>query len=312
MKDSKISLLVLVSLALLLLAFVVLFVWGFSFYKQSIKQTMPATIVVKDSSSITSDIRDSLQKVYTVAINQLYTQLDSAQINSNAVASDMDLRLKEFYSLREEINLLLQKKPSDINLSSAQVKITELQQRVNEWRNKYADVSAENKRLSEILKKMGSPKVNNPTGTNNISTATNTNVEPSTSAGSITVTDVALKAFMQLDDKEKETFEALQTDIFRVSLDVKSSKTVALGEELYVVLLQPDGKLMKQSDWETGFFQTRDGRKLYSYKLRFDSELGETTKLSFSMPASNCLKGNYSIQVYHNGMIVAKLNKKLS
>jgi len=314
MKDSKISLLVLASLAMLLLAFVVLFVWGFSFYKQSIKQTMPATIVVKDSSSITSDIRDSLQKVYTSAINQLYAQLDSTQINSNAVAADMDQKLKEFYGLRDEINVLLQKNPSTTNLASAKIKISELQQRLDEWRNRYADVSAENKRLSELLKKMADPKANeglntSPDGSNPV--IVNTEISK-TAVDGITVTDMQVKAVMQLEDKEKETIEALQTDLLRISLNVRTNQSSSIGEELFVVLLQPDGKLMKQSDWETGIFQTKQGRKMYSYKLRFDTEAGQTKKMGFSMPAIRYQKGNYSMQVYHNGVLVAKMNKKLS
>lgn len=316
MKDSKISLLVLLSLALLLLAFVVLLVWGFSFYKQSIKQAAPTTIVVKDSSSITSEIRDSLQKVYTAAINQLYTQLDSTQINTQAVAADIDQRMKEFYVLRDEINLLLQKNPSTVNLLSAQTKITALQQRIDEWRNRYADVSAENNRLSELLKKMSDVKTVNGNATQNIApTGTTEKLEigaPITASSSVTVSVIEFKAIMQLDDKEKETVEALQTDLLKISINVKSNQTTTTGEELYIVLMQPDGKLMKLSDWETGVFQTNQGRKIYSYKFRFDAEAGQTKKLGFSMLAPTYLKGNYSMQVYHKGVVVAKINKKLS
>lgn len=316
MKDSKISLLVLVSLALLLLAFVVLFIWGFSFYKQSIKQTVPTTIVVNDSSSITADIRDSLQKVYTAAIHQLYSQLDSTKINTDAVEADMNQRLKEFYVLRDEINILLQKNPSTINLLSAQTKISALQQRIDEWRNRYADVSAENKRLSELLKKMSDVKGANVNILQGIAPTVSTDkletTPPTNAIPSISVSGIEFKAIMKLDDKEKETVEALQTDLLRISINVKSNQTSTAGEELYVVLTQPDGKLMKQSDWETGVFQTNQGRKIYSYKLRFDAEAGQTKKVDFSMPAPIYLKGNYSMQVYHKGVVVAKLNKKLS
>jgi hypothetical protein len=69
---------------------------------------------------------------------------------------------------------------------------------------------------------------------------------------------------------------------------------------------------LKKADWQTGFFQTLDERKLYFYKPRFDSEPAETKKMSFIMRANNCPKRNYSIQVYHKGLIVAKRNKKLS
>ena len=81
---------------------------------------------------------------------------------------------------------------------------------------------------------------------------------------------------------------------------------------MFVVILQPDGKLLKQSGWDSGSFETREGTKIYSCKLRFDCPKGENKSLNFSVPSSNFQKGMYSIQVYHKGVMVVRGNKSLS
>ena len=110
MKESKISLLLLVSLSLLLLAFVVLFIWGFTYYKQSIQSGQPNTIVIKDSSAIAGNIRDSLQKIYTSTINKLNTELDSTRNNIDSFQYNMNAKLFEFNELKNEIGEIMKKK----------------------------------------------------------------------------------------------------------------------------------------------------------------------------------------------------------
>jgi len=155
MKESKISLLLLVSLSLLLLAFVVLFIWGFTYYKQNIDTANSTTIVIKDSSAIAGNIRDSLQKMYTATISKLNTELDSTRINVDSFQLNMDAKLAEFNILKNEISGILQQNPSTTSdLGLARQKIQELQKRLDDWRSKYADVAEENKRLSRLLQQL--------------------------------------------------------------------------------------------------------------------------------------------------------------
>jgi glutathionyl-hydroquinone reductase len=77
--------------------------------------------------------------------------------------------------------------------------------------------------------------------------------------------------------------------------------------------MQPNGKVLKNSAWETGIFETKeDGRKMYSQKIRFDYNKGETKRCNFSVIADNYPKGNYTFQIYHNGVLIANTVKTLS
>jgi hypothetical protein len=313
MKESKISLLLLVSLSMLLLAFVVLFIWAFSYYKQNANSNQPATIIIKDSSAIAGNIRDSLQKIYTSTIHNLNNELDSTRMNADSFQQNMDAKLTEFYTLKNEISAILQNRQastSDVGL--ARQKIEELQQRLDEWRNKYADVSEENKRLSRLLKQLSGNMSSTEQPGKKTTVANKVQAEKINDAPAFVVSNIQLKAYMQLDDREQETYEAMQTDQLKGSFELKSTAPSLAGAEMYIVLVQPDGKVMKQSSWESGLFETGEGRKIYSSKVRFDYDKGENKRLNFSIEAEGYQKGNYIMQIYHNGKLIAKATKSLS
>lgn len=311
MKESKISMLLLVSLSMLLLAFVILFIWAFSYYNQANKNTGPAVIVVKDSSAIAGNIRDSLQKIYTSTINNLNQELDLTRLNADSFQQDMDAKLTAFYTLKTEIESILQKEQSSASdIDKARNKILELQQRLNDWRNKYADVAEENLRLSRLLQKLSATlqapapkKINNEIKVSSEKEAGN---------ALFMISALQLKAIMQIGDREQETFQAVQTDQLKGSFECKNTLASLEGEEMYIIVLQPDGKVIKESPWASGLFETGEGRKIYSSRLRFDCIKGETKRLNFSIEAGGYQKGNYIMQIYYKGKMIAKTSTSLS
>ncbi len=314
MKESKISLLLLVSLSMLLLAFIILSIWAFTYYKQNNNApAKPAAVVIKDSAVIAANIKDSLQKMYTATITSLNSQLDSTRINADSFQVNMDAKLTEFYTLKNEITAILQNRNSSVSdIGLARKKIEELQQRLDVWRSKYADVAEENKKLSQLLKQLSTNMTSTEQLTKKAVADNKILTQKLNAAPAFVVTDIQLKAIMQLDDREEETYEALQTDRFTASFELKTNAASLAGAEIYVIILQPDGKVMKPSSWEGGLFETREGRKIYSSKMRFDYSKGESKRLGFSITADTYSKGNYIMQVYHNGVMIAKTIKSLS
>jgi hypothetical protein len=128
--------------------------------------------------------------------------------------------------------------------------------------------------------------------------------------GALSVTDLQLRALME--GRQQETYQALQTDQFQGSFIIKANGSSVQYDEIYVVLQQPDGKVLTQSAWDSGSFETRDGRKVYSYKLRFDYQQGENKRLNFFIEADRYQKGTYTMQVYHKGVLLARTTKSLS
>jgi regulator of replication initiation timing len=317
MKETRISLLLLLSMSLLLLAFVILFIWGFVYYRKAVN-AVPATgvIVVTDSAGIVKKTRDSMQRIFTATIDKINAALDSTRTNTDSVQVNMDARLKEFYTLKTEIDRLYDTRLTPGQLVQAREKLGSLQKRLDDWRNKYAEVTEENKRLSTLLSQM-SENINNP---DQALTTTRPAPEPgrvlpkrvsnSITPQQLSVTDLQLKAITE--DRKQETYQALQTGQFQGSFIIKANGSSVLYDEIYVVLQQPDGRVLTQSAWDSGSFETRDGRKIYSYKLRFDYQQGENKRLNFSIEADQYQKGTYTMQVYHKGVLLARTTKSLS
>ena len=305
LKESRISFLLLFSLCLLLLAFIILFAWGFIYYRNAAETAKGQPALIIKDSSLAASLRDSLQKMYSSTWSQLNRQLDAAKSNADSIQGNLDLKYEEFSQIRTEIARILDNNKTPTQMEVARVKLLELQLRLDDWRKKYNDVAAENARLSALLKQLASA-----------SPASNmrSNAGAATAPGAMPVANRHVEnnlPAMQVQAWQLRAEEDNDRVKLKGSLEVINNDNNS-SVEMYVVILQPDGKLLKQSGWDSGSFETREGTKIYSCKLRFDCARGENKSLNFSVPSGNFQKGMYSIQVYHKGVMVARGNKSLS
>jgi hypothetical protein len=303
LKESRISFLVLFSLCLLLLAFIILFAWGFMYYRNAAEtvKAQPA-LVIKDSSALAAKIKDSLQGVYTATWQQLNQQLDAANNNADSIQGNMNMKYEEFSQIRSEIARILETNKTPTEIEAARLKLIALQFRLDDWRKKYNDVAAENVRLSSLLRQLvAAPQNNRPVAGTSVAAAI-------PAANRINDNNLPVMKVQGLQLRAEENDDQVK---LRGSLDVTNNDNNS-AVEMFVVILQPDGKLLKQSGWNSGSFETREGTKIYSCKLRFDCPKGENKSLDFTVPSDNLQKGMYSIQVFHKGIMVARGSKNLS
>ncbi len=317
MKDSKSILLLVVSVLLLLVSFALLWSWGYQFSTFT-KDKSGTVYILKDSTNAANATRDSLRRVYTATISG-FNKLDSTWSRADSLKADLDIKLSEFYKLRNEIGDLLKNPVSKADLELARKKIDELQGRVEVLRSRNVEVEQENKRLQAMIDQM---KKGRGDATAGGSGGTSVNVvspgipdkgaaTPGTNAAIFTVSDMRLNALMVDQGREMETNEALQTDKITGNFVVKNSNMPFNSAEVYVVVLQPNGKVLQNSAWDAGSFQTSEGKKIYSCKLRFDYNKGEAKKLSFNLAGDGFSKGNYTLQLYHNGVMIGKMVKTM-
>jgi hypothetical protein len=256
--------------------------------------------------------RDSIQKVYNATANDIDTKLKL----DPTITSDKDAQTKldDVNALRTEISALLKDQTNDANLANAKLKIEELQLKVAILQNRFTGVEAENRRLQALLSQlMSSNKSNNvsiatisekQTKTNTERFVSNSNSAPTTAAG------LHLFAVLDNNNKEQETNDADEAEkmIGTFSLRNISEKGTP---EVMVVVLQPDGRVVKNSVWESGTFETKEGKKVYSRKISFEPAQ-EDKQLNFSLTPDNFLKGDYTLQIWYNGKMIAKTVKTLS
>ena len=129
---------------------------------------------------------------------------------------------------------------------------------------------------------------------------------------SLNIADMRITALTVTDNSEIETSQAFQTDKLVCSLTLKNNNFQNNTGDIFIVVLQPNGQTLQKSTWESGTFQSNDGKKIYSCRLHFDYSKGETKQLLFSLNAANYIKGNYTMQVYCKGVLIGKIVKLLS
>lgn len=332
-RDSRSVIILLFPVGLLFLSLVLVFALGFRFYFKgndrndtaqavAVTEKKPGVIVVPTKAAL----RDSLQVVYRATVSELDNRLDSIWNNTDTSGGQLEVKLNEFYKLRKEITGLLKTGGSDTDLSLASQKITDLQQKIVELSQHSQDVEEENKQLKELVaqlqkkpEKKEQPVVIKPLNTETKPATSNTTVTipaPSTTtaaatANGLTASDIRLSAVKLANNREEETTDAAQADKLVASFTVKNNNKEYSNTEVDVVVLQPDGQVLQTSAWDVGTFNTTEGKRVYSKKLKFDYLKGDNKKLRITLSAEKLQQGNYTLQVYHNGKMIGKTVKQL-
>lgn len=312
MREDKYDKLLNASIVLLIISAVVL---AISSYKYFIKGTTAKKTEVASNLPVKKQVeRDSVQRVYNATVSDIDTKLKL----DPTIASDKDAQIKldDVNTLRTEISALLKDQSNDANLSNAKLKIEELQLKVAILQNRFSSVEVENKRLQVLLNQLiSSNKSNNITNTAIVSEkqskknterfVSNNNYGPATTAAGL-----HLFAVVDNNNREQETNDAEEAEKMIGTFSLKNISDKATPEVM-VVVLQPDGRVLKNSVWESGTFETKEGKKVYSRKISFEPAQ-EDKQLNFSLSPDNFLKGEYTLQIWYNGKMIAKTVKTLS
>lgn len=296
MKDTKTILLALLSLGLVT-------TWVYHLYDKT-KYAAPAKQTETNNTELAlKKVQDSLQRIYSLTLNNLGYQLDSAKNTAGLLQGELMARLDEINLLRTEIADLLRKnnrKREDLDLAGK--KTAEFQQLVAELPKKSKAVSEEKKLSSSFSNEINSPAENNTQGDERLS-----------STPLFTATDLKFMPISVSDDKEIETNEAENTSKLVISFAVKNNATGFNNAEIYAIITQPDGKVMQTDVWESAYISTHDfGKKIYTRKVKFEYQKGETKHLQLTLKPEDYEKGNYRLQVFHNGYLIGETIKTLN
>lgn len=307
MRDTK-------SLLLVLLSFGLVGTWIYHLYDKTKYSKQRTEIFIKDSIAVAEGVQDSLHKLYSSTINNLDAELDSTKSNAGQLKGELGNKLSEINRLKAEIAAILKKnnvKKEDLEL--ARKKTTELQLLVQELASKNNTVEEEKQQISTALDNVNI-QMKNMEG--NVQQLTNENkvlAEKVTIASTFNASEISLTPVAVKNDKEKETSVADKVSKLVVSFAVQNNISEEPVSEVYIIITQPDGKVLKTDVWDAFSIDTRkEGKKSYTRKVRFEYEKGENKKLLFSLNADDYMKGNYKLQVYHNGYMIGQTNKVLN
>ena len=302
------------SILLALLAGGLVITWVYHLYDKNQYSNHTREVIVKDSSAVAKAVSDSLRGFFIHALDQL----DSEKIRVDSLTRTLSdsvwiQQLVAVNELRRDIRTILeQKNISKEDLGTAKIKIDTLQIRMVELEKEGAIRNSENKKpngeLTQLRNEINTQqsKKEEP-GENKIQSKKNN------ALSLFVATGIRFAAYkVQPDQKEIETTQQDEANKFISSFTVKNNSAGFQNAEIIVVISDPSGKSVNPEVWDAGSFETKtEGRKVYTRKLLFEYNKGETKRLQFALEPESFEKGVYKISLYHNGFRIGQSSWKL-
>src|SRR6187402_3214744 len=306
MRDNK-------SILLALLAAGLVITWSYHLYDKSQYSNQAKEVFVKDTSAVAKAVSDSLRVFFIHSLDQLDPEKIQVDSSTGKLSDSLWMRkLTAVNQLRFDIrDILEQKDISQENLRVAKIKIDTLRIRIIEL-EKEGTIVNENKKLNSELTqpaKEGHTLQNKKEEPGEREVQSKKNNAPAIFVAS----GLRFAAYkVQPDQKEIETSQQDEANKFISSFIVKNNATGFQTAEIIIVVTDPSGRSVNPEVWDAGSFETKnEGKKVYTRKLLFEYNKGETKRLQFTLEPENFEKGVYKITLYHNGFRIGQSSWKL-
>lgn len=307
MKDIKTSLLAMLSVGLV-------GTWIYHLYDKTQYASQRKEIFIKDSIAVAQAVQDSLQQLYARSMQTLDRKLDSTKFGADSLRFTLESKLIEINRLRTEINNILKNRgASQADMLTARQKITELQTLVEEMKGQKLTMEEEKQQLSETMIKLNGEINGLQENVRKLGDENKVLTDKMTLASLFVASELKLSPVMVKNDKEVETSQAKKTSKLVISFTVQNNLTDYDGTDVFIIITQPDGKVLTPDVWESATpMTTHSGdRKNYTRKVRFEYFKGEAKQLTFSINADAYQSGAYSLQLYHKGHKIGQTSKTL-
>lgn len=289
--------------------------WVYHLFDKTRYSKLRKEIYIKDSIAVAQGVQDSLQRIYSLTINDLGTQLDSTKNTAGQLKTELSTKLSEINRLRTEIAAILKRndvKKADIDL--ARKKTIELQMLVSDLQNRNTTIEEEKQQINNMLDKVNIQVKTLESSNQQLDQENKVLTEKVNQAQAFYATEVKLSPVMVKNNKEQETSQVNKTTKLVISFAVQNNIASYENTDVYVVITQPDGKLLTNDVWESAstIDTKNEGKKRYTRKIRFEYQKGDTKRLNFSINADEYQAGTYILQLYHNGYLIGQSTKVLS
>ena len=308
MRDNK-------SILLALLAVGLVITWTYHLYDKSQYSNSTKEVFVNDSSAITKAVSDSLRVFFIHTLDQLEPEMIQVGISTGKLSDSVWMqKLTAVNQLRIDIRGILEQKDiSQETLGAVKIKIDTLQKRMIELEKEGTIPKNENKKPNGELTQLS----------NDVSTQQNKKEElgenkiqskKSNAISLFVASGISFAAYkVQPDQKEIETTQQDEANKFVSTFTVRNNTTGFQTAEIIIVVSDPSGKSINPEVWDAGSFETKtEGKKVYTRKLQFEYNKGETKRLQFSLEPENFEKGTYKLNLYYNGIRIGESSWRLS
>jgi len=298
MKDPKSLYLLIVALIVVTISFVLISIWGYRYYFHRLS---PDTQVQK------SPFRNEPPKEKKSASKKVVDTIVIGKINPSSRDTDSVLqqKLAEIDTITSDIRKILNKRTLPGETAEASGQIATLKQSVDDLRSQNYEVQKENARLNKMMEELlaDKPVYKKSDDLKVGKLATTSGYAPIP----LLVAHLRFTAFT-----EKKTPASLASNTAYLNgsflVNIKSANS---SPNIYVVIIQPDGATLLEDPSKPHAFKTGSGSKEYSVAIPFNSETDNQKRLHFSLHLPVFKKGEYKMRIYHQGILIGKMNRTL-
>lgn len=296
-RDSK-------NLIIALLAVGILGTWGYFLWDKN-KADKNLAQVQREYVTVDST-KNELEKSYSAAIGRL----DSLTGFNNELEGKLSASNSEIKKLRGRIDGLIRKQ----NLTASEKReaeklIAELNEKITGLEQEVERLKTENTQLNTDLTAEKTKTTQLSTDLETTTTAKKELEQKVDVASTLNASNIAILAINEKrNGKEKVTTTAKRVDKLLITFDVANRIVQSGATDVYVCITSPDGKPVAVEALGSGNFATREeGEKPYTAKISVDFETGKTKHIEFNWKQnSDFQRGNYKIEVYHNGFKIGE------
>ncbi|PWT99526.1 MAG: hypothetical protein C5B52_10380 [Bacteroidetes bacterium] len=244
--------------------------------------------------------------------NQLMTDYQAAEIRLDKMTSEnsrldslVKTRDKDVEVMRSKIKSLINKQGATAaDLAEARKLINSLNGKIEEYVQEIERLKGENATLTTANQTLTTEK-QQLTDTLTTTQAAKKDLEGKVDVGStLNASNFQIAAINQKSNgKEVTTTKAKRADKFRISFDVENRLATTGTKDLYVIVTNPEGKVVTEEGLGSGSFTTREeGDKTFTNKVSVDYEQGKKKSVSFDLKQTEkYTPGTYKVEVYQNG-----------
>jgi len=241
-------------------------------------------------------------------------RLDSMATTNTDLQTKLSERDNEIAKMKTEIRSILNNKnASSSELKRAKTLIAQLNSEINTMQEQIAFLTSENDSLKyerEELKAERITLIRNLDSTVDVNSTLSNKVDIASTlnASNISITPIKVKN----NGKEKVKTVAKRVDKLVVSFDVRIRIIQPGTTDLYVVVIDPDGKAVTDAAGSGTFTTREEGEKSFTAKLPVDLETSKTKNVEFGFaPGDHFKQGNYIIKIYQNGFLIGQGKQEL-
>jgi uncharacterized phage infection (PIP) family protein YhgE len=283
--------------------------WGYLLWnnnKQEQVQQTQQTQIAK-----VTDEKGQLQKNFDDAL----VRLDSLTGTNNKMQSQLNERQTEIGKLKNNIRGILKKERlTEAEKKKADDLIKELNDKISGLEQQVAQLTQENQQLNQDKTQLTQEKEKLTSDLQSTTTTKDQLAQKVEIASTLNASNISISPMHdKKNGQDKMTTNAKKVDKLVISFDV-SNRIAATGQtDVYVCITGPDGKPISVPALGSGTFTTRDdGDKVYTAKVPVDIEAGKTKPVQFAWKQNSSFqKGNYKIEIYHNGFKIGEGTREL-